>query len=151
MIGPETLFADPPAHAVVAITPLTAAILPDAAMRDFASGAAGAHYLASLIDGKRRRAERLAAAIARLDARQRIAFFLHDLHERQHRSIEPSVPTYPFPLSQQQIGDHLGLTPIHVNRTLSRLRADGVVTIANQLLAVGDLARLRRLAVGDPV
>src|SRR5690242_20220144 len=59
VIGPEALFADASDDAVTAITPLAAISLSDAAVREALADPAVALFIASLIDQKRRRAERL--------------------------------------------------------------------------------------------
>ena len=55
----------------------------------------------------------------------------------------------PFPLRRQHMADALGLTGAHINRTLNRLRDDGVAVIENQRLAIRDFPRLAALA-GTP-
>jgi CRP-like cAMP-binding protein len=55
-----------------------------------------------------------------------------------------SGDAYPFPLTQMQFGDALGLSYVHTNRTLQRLRRSGaldweggVVTIHNWAVTDG--------------
>ena len=36
---------------------------------------------------------------------------------------------FPFPVTQTQLGDVAGLTPVHVNRTVQALRGEGLVDI----------------------
>src|SRR4051812_30899488 len=55
------------------------------------------------------RADRLAASIGRLDAHARICVMLLDIHDRlRHRGLI-NRPTFNVPLTQEQMGDHLGL------------------------------------------
>ncbi len=79
-------------------------------------------------------------SLGRRNARARIAHLLHDLHGRARNSGmgEPVA----LPLTQEHIGDALGLTPVHVSRTLKTLRDDGIVSISGHLLEVLDLSRL---------
>jgi len=72
----------------------------------------------SLLVEARRRSEELAARIARLEAPERIAAMLVDLYDRLRRRRLISRSTYNLYLTQQQIGDHLGLTGETVNRVL---------------------------------
>lgn len=46
----------------------------------------------------------------------------------------------------RQIGDHLGLTLVHVNRVLRSLRERRIVSVDRHVVAIRDLARLQRLA-----
>lgn len=52
-----------------------------------------------------------------------------------------------WPLTQADLADTVGLTPVHVNRTLQQLRRDGLITLANKRLVIPDLGRLRRAAM----
>ena len=54
---------------------------------------------------------------------------------------------FDFPLTQEQLADATGLTPVHLNRTLQSLRADGLIQLAAKSLTVLDWQGLR--AVGD--
>ena len=51
-----------------------------------------------------------------------------------------------MPMTQQEIADHLGLTIVHVNRVLRRLRESGIVTVQHRLAKVDEMARLSQLA-----
>ena len=48
---------------------------------------------------------------------------------------------YPFPVTQAELGDALGLTVVHVNRVLRLLREDGLVRLENGMVSVLDRAR----------
>ena len=49
-------------------------------------------------------------------------------------------------MTQQEIADHLGLTLVHVNRVLRRLREAGIVTVQRGIVTVDEMARLSELA-----
>ncbi|MGP9818534.1 helix-turn-helix domain-containing protein [Salinarimonas sp. NSM] len=61
-------------------------------------------------------------------AEQRLAHFLLSLAERAFRPI-PAEPVVHLPMSRADIADHLGLTVETVCRSLSRMRAQGVVAV----------------------
>jgi CRP-like cAMP-binding protein len=65
----------------------------------------------------RRRCEELSARIARLEAPERVAAMLVDLYDRLRRRRLIARSTFNLHLTQQQIGDYLGLTA-HGNRVL---------------------------------
>jgi CRP-like cAMP-binding protein len=54
---------------------------------------------------------------------------------------------YELPLTQQELGECLGLTSVHVNRTLQEMRRRQLITLENRRLTILDLAALR--AVGE--
>lgn len=96
------------------------------------------------------RVEELATVIGCCDAVERIAFLMVRLYRRQawRGGIDPL--DCPFPLRRRHIADALGLTGAHINRTLNRLRADGIASIENRRLAIHDFARLTALAGSAP-
>ena len=54
-----------------------------------------------------------------------------------------------LPLSQADLADTLGLTPVHVNRVLMQLRHSGLVTLSNRVLTILDLPGLQAMAGFD--
>ena len=58
---------------------------------------------------------------------------------------------YACPLTQYLLADALGLSAIHVNRVLRRLREDGLVTFRDGHVTFNDYDRLAALAEFDPV
>ena len=57
---------------------------------------------------------------------------------------------YPLPLTQTDIAECMGLTNIHVNRTLRQLREGGLVDFQGGRVTILDEAALRRTAEFDP-
>ena len=55
----------------------------------------------------------------------------------------------PLPLTQEHIGDALGLTNVHVNRMLRELREEGVLVLKRGMLRLLDLPRLVEIAGSD--
>ncbi len=90
------------------------------------------------------------AAVGRLSARERLAHFLVEMLVRYAHRIDISDgDTMPFPVTQGVLADALGLTPEHVNRTLKRLKADGVIDVSGRMAVVMDANRLFELAQYD--
>ena len=52
--------------------------------------------------------------------------------------------TYDFPLTQEELAMCLGLTPVHVNRTLQELRRKGLVEVVNRQVRIPDFEALAR-------
>lgn len=55
-----------------------------------------------------------------------------------------------FPLTQGDIADATGLTPVHVNRMIQALRHDGLIELRDKRLQLRDPARLREAAMFNP-
>jgi CRP/FNR family transcriptional regulator, anaerobic regulatory protein len=124
--------------------------LSGAALRELMTDPCIALYVVSQMAAARWRGDRLAASIGRLDAQARIGVLLLDIYDRLHRQGLINRPTFNLPFTQEQIADHLGLTLVHVNRTLRKLREEKVVLVDRQVVIILDLARLRLVAQGLP-
>ena len=97
-------------------------------------------------------ARELVTSLGRRSARERIGHFLLSLYARvRTRCGEPVGETIPLPLTQEHLGDALGLTSVHVNRTLRALKADGLIEITNRKLHILDPDRLAELRGFEPL
>jgi DNA-binding transcriptional regulator LsrR (DeoR family) len=54
-----------------------------------------------------------------------------------------------LPLTQTDIGDAMGLSTVHVNRTLHQLRAEGLIELRSNVLVIRDWAGLETAAEFD--
>jgi CRP/FNR family transcriptional regulator, anaerobic regulatory protein len=81
-------------------------------------------------------------------AEERLAMLLLDFHGRLILSgtIAPGALSYHMPLTQSQLADHLGVTPVHVNRVLKSFRESGVVLVREGEVVILDLTRLAQAA-----
>jgi CRP-like cAMP-binding protein len=86
------------------------------------------------------------ANIGRRDARSRTAHLLCELATRREAAGLGPRDTFELPMTQEQLGDALGLTAVHVNRTLKGLHDDGLITRSKRSVSVGDWGRLRDVA-----
>jgi len=121
-----------------------------ATLRDLLADPGISMFLLAQIAEARWRADRLAASMGRLDAHARIGVMLLDIHDRlRHRGLI-NRSTFNLPLTQEQLADHLGLTLVHVNRTLRRLREEKIVLVDRQVVIIHDIGRLCELAQGLP-
>jgi CRP-like cAMP-binding protein len=84
-------------------------------------------------------------ALGKYSAEERIAFLLLQLMRRISARSVIRGQQYPFPLRQQHIADAVGLTTVHVSRTLGAFRDRGIVEISNGVLNVIDRDELERI------
>jgi CRP-like cAMP-binding protein len=84
--------------------------------------------------------------LGRKDARQRLAHLLCEWAVRHETAGLGAGPSYAWPLTQEQIGDAIGLTSVHVNRTLQGLRGDGLVRTDKGSIVLPNMAALRHAA-----
>lgn len=86
----------------------------------------------------------------RQSAKERIAFLLLELYYRSKLQCgDASEDSIPFPICQEEIADAVGLTTVHVNRTLKEMRAEGLVECNARRLAIKDEARLIEISNFD--
>lgn len=84
-------------------------------------------------------------AVSRMDAEGRIAFFFLQIANRLRIAGELRGDSFRVELSQELIGDALGLTGIHVNRTLRQLSERGLIELRNSQLTLVDEKGLETL------
>lgn len=82
-------------------------------------------------------------ALGRRTSRQRIAYFLCDLLDRLQAIGLASDSGFRLPLTQNDMADALGLSTVHVNRTLQGLREDGLIEMRGRMLRIPRLLALR--------
>jgi CRP-like cAMP-binding protein len=92
---------------------------------------------------------RLALTLGRRSAKERLAHLLCELSARLDMG-HGDESSFEFPLTQEQIGDALGLTAVHVNRTMHTLRAEGLVAIASRTMSLLSVAELRQIGGFNP-
>src|SRR4051794_21572194 len=89
-----------------------------------------------------RRLHNWVTALGKGNAEERIATLLPGLRGRLHQAGSAIGDVFQMPMTQQEIADHLGLTLVHVNRVLHRLREAGIVTVRRGVVKIGETARL---------
>ncbi|WP_152997779.1 Crp/Fnr family transcriptional regulator [Sphingomonas sp. HT-1] len=67
------------------------------------------------------------ARLGRMSAYERILDWLYEMHERLSLAGLAGPDSFAMPLTQETLADALGLTSVHVNRTLQAMRRDGVL------------------------
>jgi CRP-like cAMP-binding protein len=79
-------------------------------------------------------------------AKARVAHLLCEFAKRLELAGLGTAAGYEFPMTQEQLGDATGLTPVHINRTLKALDADGLIERKRRMLHIPDWQRLRAVA-----
>jgi CRP-like cAMP-binding protein len=85
--------------------------------------------------------------VGRRDARTRLAHLLCEFSVRLEAQGLTEEYGYELPMTQEQLADVLGLTPVHVNRTIKVLEAEGLIARNKRNISFPDWARMRH--VGD--
>jgi CRP-like cAMP-binding protein len=82
----------------------------------------------------------------RRDARERLAHLLYEMLIRYRIVGLTQDDAFEFPVTQEELADASGMTPVHVNRTLKQLRDEGVVDFRGKIVKIIDPSRVRELA-----
>ena len=135
-------------HTAEALTDVTVAVIPRDRLSDiFARQPEVALRFVSAAVGALNYAYESLTDVGRRTAREAVAHLLLRLHCRV-RALHPetAAETIAFPLTQEHIGDALGLTAVHVCRTLRGLREAGVVGLCKATLKISDPDALSEIA-----
>ncbi len=84
------------------------------------------------------------------DARERVAHLICEMLIRYRVIGETTDDAFPFPLTQEELAQATGMTPVHVNRMLQQLRAEGLIELKNKVLTVLEPKRLMEMGQYDP-
>ncbi|WP_244890864.1 Crp/Fnr family transcriptional regulator [Modicisalibacter xianhensis] len=138
-------------HSIRALTPLKIALLPAheiSLLMESSSRIARALFWSTLVDeatlrewlvnaGSRSADRRLAHVFCEMLLRSRIAGLTDD-------------NSFDLPLTQVELANSMGLTPIHVNRTLQKLRAENLIAFNNKRMRILDWESLKEFSGFKP-
>ena len=138
-------------HNVGALTDVRIALIPHEALREITEShphLARLLWFSTLLDAAIQR-ERI-LSIGRRDAASRIAHLICELYLRMQVAGLAGEDRYSLPITQTDIADTCGLTPVHVNRMLRRLRSEDLMTFRGGEVVIHDWDGLVRVAEFDP-
>jgi CRP-like cAMP-binding protein len=88
--------------------------------------------------------------LGRLNAYERLADWLLETTDRLALVGLSSGDRFALPLTQELLGDALGLTSVHLNRTLQAMRRDGLLDLRAGTVTLPDRARLEKIVDYKP-
>ncbi len=90
--------------------------------------------------------ERWLVNLGRLTATERICDLICEMFDRLQISGRVVKNRCTMPLTQYDLADIAGVTPVHVNRVLRMLRAEGMIELHNKRLTLHDRPALSRIS-----
>ncbi len=84
--------------------------------------------------------------LGRRTAKERIARLVLKIHDQLDSRGMVKAGSFPFYLRQKHIADALGLTKVHVSRTLRALRQEGLLKMGRDTASIHDLKGLSEFA-----
>jgi CRP-like cAMP-binding protein len=89
-------------------------------------------------------------SLGRRSSLERMAHLFCEMEIRLELVGLASGGRFDLQLTQEELAECLGITPVHVNRTLQELRVDEVVEFRAGSVTINDREGLRRIAAFDP-
>jgi CRP-like cAMP-binding protein len=137
-------------HSIAALTLCRVGVIPHTTMRTITEKyprLARALWKETLMDAAVFR--EWVVSVGRRSAYERIAHLMCEVFARLEVVRLTRGNAVDWPMTQTEIGDALGLSPVHVNRTLQALRGDGLITLRNSTLVIRDWERLKEVGQFD--
>lgn len=138
-------------NGVMAISDCELATIPHSALRRLASRdphLARMFWLETVVDAAIHRV--WLVGLGRQDAQARMAHFFCEIFTRLEPVGRTAEGSFDFPLNQNDLADVLGLSSVHVNRTLMALRAADLLDVRDGRAVIKDWDGLSRVAEFDP-
>jgi CRP-like cAMP-binding protein len=138
-------------HHVLALTPCTFAMMPHEKLTRITEQhphLTRVYWFATNLDAAIHREWEV--SLGRRSAISRVAHLLCEMHVRLGIVGLVEGECYDLALTQADLAECLGLTAVHINRTLKELREQGLVEFKSRKVTIIDRARLERVAEFDP-
>ncbi|MET0373878.1 MAG: Crp/Fnr family transcriptional regulator [Rhizorhabdus sp.] len=88
--------------------------------------------------------------VGQRSALERLAHLICELHARMSAAGLTKGGSFDLPVTQSEFADSLGLSTVHVNRTLQELRRSGLLTLRGRQAVIPDIDRLRGAGMFSP-
>ena len=137
-------------HSIATVTKALVATIPPAEMDELINmrpAVTEAFWWPQLVDESILRT--WVVSMGRRSSMERVAHLMCELYARMRAIGLADADSCEMPLTQLVLADALGLTPVHINRVLRKLRTAGIMQLSDGVLRVLDPAGLARLAGFD--
>ena len=145
-IGLHVLWFKAMPHSVQSLTPVSLCVFDKEKFRDLLKRKPEYEWeLLKYSASRQALSDERLSDLGRRTAKERIARLALVLHDLLAVRGMVNGDSFPFPLRQEHIADALGLTKVHVSRTLQGLRHEGLLEIDRQTATILDFRGLRDL------
>jgi len=143
---PQWVFSATVRYPIIALTDLRARAIPLHDIRDVSDAQYdNVRSLLSAILGSLNAQTDWIVSLGRKTAIERLSGLLCEIFDRLRAGNQVLNDQCAMPLTQYDIADIIGLTPVHVNRVLQTLRARGLIELSAKWMRLPDVEALRRL------
>jgi CRP-like cAMP-binding protein len=139
-------------HSLATVTKATVAFIPHESMRDLAArfpSIAAVFWRDTLIDAAIFR--EWMVGMGRRSAFERVAHLFCELYLKLQAVGLAGSYRCPMPVTQVDLADALGLTPVHINRVLKDMRGQSLITLRSSALVIEAWDELLRVSDFDPM
>lgn len=152
LVGLQSSVFDVMSHGVEALTDMLLCVLPrDKLWTLYNRHPALAYDVTWLASREERLLDEHLLTVGRRTAIERIAFVIWHLYRRARAVGLVSGRKLEIPLTQTHLADTLGLSVVHTNKTLKRLRASGCMHWENRVIEIRDMEKLLKIAQAEDV
>ena len=138
-------------HSLAALTPALLAYIPVHAMR---SAAQASHRIEKALWWELLLANAIArehlVSLGRRTATERLAHFLCEIHLRLNMVGLAERSSCEVPFTQSDFADLVGLSAVHVNRSIQELRRSGLISLRERRLTIHDMRALQEFSLFNP-
>jgi CRP-like cAMP-binding protein len=147
LIGLQAAMFDTAQHGIEALTDVELCVLPRRKVWDLFGQMPGLGFDVAWLGSREESIvdENLISA-GRRNAEERVAALIVALYKRVRLLELVTDDSFAFPLTQQHIADALGLSLVHTNKTVARLRRRGMFTQNNGTMTLTNPRVLERVA-----
>lgn len=138
-------------HSIGTMVPSTVAYIPHPALQtiiDESASLTHALWRATLVDASIFR--EWMANIGTRSAIQRVSHLFCEIYVRMRSLGLADAKGFRLPLTQAAMGDALGISTVHVNRTLQQMRRDALIESHGKFHGISDWDGLKRMGDFDP-
>ncbi len=133
-------------HSIAAISPVQMVRMPRDKILDLLRypGISRAMWLATLVDEAILR--EWVTNLGQRSAENRLAHLFCELYLRMKSVGLTNGLEFELPVTQAELGDTLGLSTVHVNRSLQSLKSADLVTFKGRKIVITDMGRLKKVS-----
>jgi CRP-like cAMP-binding protein len=144
---PQWILGERASQPIVAMTNLRVRPIPIEELREGPTSSADdiRAMLAAVLKSLNRQID-WTVRLGRKTATERVCGLICEIYDRMCANNRIMNNRCPLPLTQYEMADIVGLTPIHLNRVLQSLRRNDLIELRAKSLRIPDLAALRRIA-----
>jgi CRP/FNR family transcriptional regulator, anaerobic regulatory protein len=151
-LGLQASMSEVMGHGIEALTDSVLCVFPrDKLWAFFADDAQLAYDITWLAASQERTLDEQIVSLGRRTALERVAFLLWYLFDKARGLGMTKRNRLDLPMRQSHLADTLGLSVVHTNKTLQRLRKEGSIELDDRILRIVDEEALKSLARADEI